>query len=174
MSDVLHRAILDSLRDAPGYREKGILVAPLLEATTPLAADEALLYQVAYTIFCTMPDRLLPGSLFHVATQDAGMGVQLQWEGREPLREAPTSSTARGVLGRGPHGDLLEIAMLALERFCQARAGFVDVVAERVPTSSAFTRPAHVVRRVVAFLPGPAGASAEVAERLRQRAHGQA
>jgi hypothetical protein len=173
MSDVLHRAILDALRDAPGYRQKGILVSPILEATAPLAAHETLLDQAVYTIFCTLPHRLVQGSILHVATYDVGGGVQLLWEGREPLREEPGPGTVAGLLREGPHGDLLHVAMRALERFCHARSGFVDVVVEQGPSASAFSRPPRVVRRVLAFLPGPGGAAPAEPVRVPLEAPGQ-
>lgn len=158
MSRVLHRAILDALRDAQDYREKGILVSPLLEATVDLAAHESVLYQAVYTLFRALPSRLLPGSLLLVSTQDVEGGVELLWEGREPFSPEPEGRDVLNLLRSGPHGDLLEIAMLALERFCEARAGYVEQRVEPGSTSSAFERAPYVVRRVAAYLPALSGA----------------
>lgn len=162
MSRILHQAIRDALRDAPGYQERGILVSQFLDATADLSADETLLYRAVYTIFRALPERLMRGSLMLVATEDVEGGIQLTWEGREPA-DLPHAGDVRDLLRAGPHGDLLEIAMVALERFCQARAGYVETTVERVQTASAFERPPHAIRRVVAFLPrrpvesGPVG-----------------
>jgi|SRR5581483_1380751 len=153
MSSVLHRAILDGLRDAPAYGERGILVLPLLEATLDLGAHETLLYQAVYTLVRALPDRLLRGSPFVITTTDAPGGVELAWEGREPAERAAGGGDLRGALRLGPHGDLLDIALLALERFCDARSGFIETRESPIDSASAFPRPPHVLRRVVAFLP---------------------
>lgn len=159
MSTILHRAIRDGIRDAHAYHERGILVSQLLEATVDLMADESLLYQSVYTIFRALPARLLAGSILLVSTEDVEGGVQLTWEGREPAEGTRAEGTdVRNLLRVGPHGDLMEIALVALERFCQARAGYVESTVERVPIASAFERPPHVIRRVVAFLPTRSGA----------------
>lgn len=153
MADALHRAIEDALRDAPAYEGKGILVTTLLEARRPLHAEGSLLYRAVYTIFRALPDRLLPGSLLSISTTDVDDGVELVWEGREALVDgSPRAGGLRDLLGQGPHGDLITIALQALETYCNVRAGFVETRSRRVESSS-FERPAHVVRRVTAHIP---------------------
>lgn len=154
MSEALHRAIRDALRDGRGYEERGILPAPLLEATLPLHADDGLLYQAVYTVFIALPGRLLPGSVLRITTEDVQGGVRLRWTSREVLLPgAPTGGDLRAALAGGTHGDLVEIALHALERFCSVRAGFVEVRPGRIWTSSSFQTPDHVEREVEAFIP---------------------
>lgn len=165
LAKVLHQAILDAVRDAQRYDERGILPSLVLEATADLAADESILYQAVYTIFLALPDRLLAGSVLRVTTEDVDGGVRLSWSAKEEVVHAPADGgegDLRAVLGRGPHGDLVDIALLALERFCRVRAGFVETRKERVLASSSFGFPAHVAREVTAFIPAkrtPAGGS---------------
>ena len=164
MAEALHRAIEDALRDGVGYERRGILVAKALEATRPLDADESLLYRAVYTIFRALPERLLQGTVLSIGTRDVEDGVELVWEGREPLHEAeePPGKDLRALLGHGPHGDLVDIALRALESFCHMRAGFVETTRQRT-VSSSFARPAHVVRRVRALVPTAPGARSPVA-----------
>lgn len=154
MSEALHQAIRDALRDGRGYEERGILPATLLEATLPLHADEGLLYQSVYTIFLALPGRLLAGSVLRITTQDVEGGVRLRWASREVLPPgASPEGDLRTALSGGTHGDLVEIALHALERFCHMRAGFVEVRPGRLWSSSSFRTPDHVEREVEAFIP---------------------
>jgi hypothetical protein len=172
MSKALHEAILDALED-PRYAERGILVTALLDATLPLDADESLLSRSVYTIFRALPDRLLSGTTLCVATVDLPEGgVELAWEAKErsPSGAPERGDDLRALLGRGPHGDLVEIALLALERFCLVRAGCVDTYRERVGSASSFERPSHVIRRVVAVIPTGRAAPAPRAPRRQDPA----
>lgn len=170
MAKTLHRAITDAIRDARRYDELGVLPTLVLEATTPLDADESLLYQAVYTLFLAMPERLLPGSVLRILTEDVDGGVQLSWSAKERMDAVPDAEPAglRGALSLGPHGDLVEIALLALERFCRVRAGAVETRRERVLASSSFGYPAHVARHVTALIPGrpPGDAAAAAMARL--------
>lgn len=155
MADALHRAIRDALRDGQGYANRGILVTTVLEATRPLKADDSLLYRAVYTIFRALPDRLLRGTTLNVATHDTQDGVELMWEGREEMRELPAEvdGPTRRKLSAGRHADLVEIAYMALEDLCAVRAGHIEVLRERIGESSSFARPAHILRRVTAYIP---------------------
>lgn len=154
MSEALHRAIRDALRDAQAYAAHDVTVSTFLDATRPLHADDTILYRAVYTIFRALPARLLRGSTLNISTYDTEEGVELLWEGREPAQqEAPSESSLRVVYGRGPHGDLLEIALRALEEFCDVRAGYVQTSRERVDSSTSFDRPAYIIRRVRAHIP---------------------
>ena len=153
MAQALHQAIRDAL-DEPSYAERGILVATVLEATTPLDAEASLLHRSVQTIFRALPGRLVPGTTLCIATSDLPEGgVELTWESRERLDPNAAPTDLRTLLGAGPHGDLLDIAMLALERFYHVRAGYVDTRREAVASASSFERPPHVIRRVVAVIP---------------------
>lgn len=157
MASALHKAILDALA-SPSYGERGILVNALLEATSPSYANERLLYQCVFTIFRALPERLVPGTTLDVATSDLpDGGIEIFWEGKERLPpDAEAGRDLRELMGHGPHGDLVEIAIIALERYCNMHAGHVDTYRERVASASSFERPAHIIRRVLAVLPAPA------------------
>ncbi|HVM45871.1 MAG TPA: hypothetical protein VM582_08050 [Candidatus Thermoplasmatota archaeon] len=150
LAQTLHRAILDALADSPGYAERGILTLPALEATLPLHAEDSLLYRAIYTIFRALPERLVPGTMLSISTIDTPEGVELMWEGKE---RTPAEGALRDVLASGPYGDLLELAVLALEGFCNMRAGYVESVRETSPSASSFERPPYIVRRVTALIP---------------------
>lgn len=151
MARALHRAISDALRDAPGYATRGVLPALVLEAHADLEEHEGLLYQAVYTIFVALPERLLPGSVLRVTTEDGEDGVILTWTAKEAME--PREEDLATALGRGPHGDLLAIAFLALDRFCRMRAGSVIERRGPVQASSSFGYPAHAVRTVTATIP---------------------
>ena len=168
MTHPLHKAIYDALKD-PAYADKGILVTTILEATQNLDADESLLYRAVYTIFRALPGRLLPGTTLAISTFDLPEGgIELTWEGRERIEPEDAGATdLRSILGQGPHGDLVEIAILALQRYCNMRAGHLDSRRDKVGESSSFARPAHIVRRVVAVIPATmpsAGATSSLRE----------
>lgn len=122
----MDRAIRDALRDAEtACRARDVRVDASLEARGVLLNRDGLLYQAVYTIFRAIPDRLPHGGTLRVTTRMmAGGDVELAWEA------APTSPggdsaapDAIEALSSGPHGDLLELAVLALERYCRARLG---------------------------------------------------
>lgn len=151
MSQALHAAIRHALADSAGYRARGILVSPILNATADLRLPNDVLYNAVYTLFCALPWRLVPGTSIFIATMDVPGGVELAWECRE---EPPMGGSGlRDALRQGPHGDLVDIAYGALEQFCGLRAG--ECLAERavVPSSPQFPRGEAVLRRVRAFLP---------------------
>lgn len=153
MARVLHQAIQDAIRDAKGFEERSILVTAVLEATHDLDARETVLYQSVYTIFSAMPERLVRGSLFQVSTMDVENAVQLSWEAREEPTLMPAGQDVYRVMTYGPHGDLVGIALRALERFCQVRAGYLESRFQEVRNSSSFAQPDYIVRRVVAVIP---------------------
>lgn len=150
MSGTLHAAIRHALSDSPQYRARGILVSAVLDARTDLNAENDVLYNAVYTLFCAMPWRLVPGTAMYVHTLDVPGGVELAWECREG---ATVDGDLRRVLREGPHGDLVDIAYAALETFCGLRAG--ECLSERtvVPASPHFPRGEAIHRRVRAYLP---------------------
>lgn len=165
MAQSLHRAIHDALRDQSGYAAKDILVGTFLEATRPLDADDTVLYRAVYTIFRALPARVLPGSTLNISTYDVENGVELEWEWREAMDpRAPTGADLHALLRHGPHGDLVGIALSALEQFCNLRAGYVETTRERVEASTSFDRPPYVVRRVLAHIPAKPSTAGGVRE----------
>lgn len=125
----------------------------------PLRAPEDILYRSVYTLFAAMPWRLAPGTTFFVATHDVAGGVELTWEGRE---EAGLGAEGfRDVLRMGPHGDLVDIAFSALERFCAARAGEAQTALTVLQSSPRMPRRDVVIRRVRIFIPAPSEPASE-------------
>lgn len=119
VNDAIERALRDG---AAAYEERGVLVIPHLEATCRLATDAAVLEGSLYTIFRGLPDRLSRGATLFVSTRDrAGGDIELVWEAREAALPDPRASDLRGTLKHGPYGDLLELALEGLERFCRVR-----------------------------------------------------
>lgn len=123
----------------------------MLDACCDLKAEDEVLYNSVYTLFCAMPWRLVPGTTLYVHTLDVPGGVELAWECREAA--SLSDGDLRRVLRQGPHGDLVDIACAALEQFCGLRAG--ECLSERalVPASPHFPRGEAVQRRVRAYLP---------------------
>lgn len=150
MVGVLHRAIQDAIRDG-GYEKKGILVDPVLQATLGVAGDEAELYSAVHMLFMAMPDRLVRGSLFLIATQDVEDGVELAWDSREEPRMS--FAAGQGLLAPYEPGERIAIALADLSRYCDSRAGYVRTSYEQVSNSSSFQRGPYLHRRVVARLP---------------------
>lgn len=151
MSRVLHSAIRDALRDTRAYEEKAIAVSTVLESTADVAADEGKLYDAVYRLFAAMPERLLRSSVLLISTQDTDDATELAWDAREEF--AGTLPEDRDLLSGYPDTHPIRGALLDLERYCQMRAGHVRARVEAVKNSSAFARPAHVHRRVIAHLP---------------------
>jgi hypothetical protein len=123
---LVNQAVSAALRDAgEAYAARGVLVVPSLEARARLATHDRLLYSSIYTIFRGLPARLAPGTTLYVSTTDrAGGDVELAWEAREDPSAAPVTPEPdpRVLLGAGPYGDLLEVAMHGLDAFCRVRA----------------------------------------------------
>lgn len=165
VATALHAAIVKALRDSRAYGERGILVSPLLTATKPLDAPPALLHSAVYTLFCALPHRLVRGSTMLIATEDVDGGIELVWE----CREEPAFGVAdlHASLRGGPHGDLVDIALRALESFCDLRAGSVETMLVPAPASPQFPRGDAVLRRVTAFL--PASREDGLTRKLQQR-----
>lgn len=151
LAEHLHAAIHDALRDSTAYASRGILVSTALTARHDLHASNEVLYRAMYTLFCAMPWRLARDTTFFISTVDVDGGIELEWEGREESAEA--EGALRDVLRAGPHGDLVDIALAALEQFCDARAGAVRTDLVPLPSSPRFPRGSLAVRRVSVFLP---------------------
>lgn len=168
MSRTLHAAIRHAVADSPAYRSRGILVSLLLEAEADLRVGDDVLYNAVYTLFCALPHRILPGTSMVVSTFDVQGGVELRWECRE--EPTLTEGDLRQVLRQGPHGDLVDIAFAALERFCGLRAGDCLTDLAPVPASPHFPRGVALHRRVRAFLPASREDGLASTERWRERA----
>ncbi|HVM45901.1 MAG TPA: hypothetical protein VM582_08200 [Candidatus Thermoplasmatota archaeon] len=165
MSAVLHQAIKEAIRDATGYREKGILVSQVLEATSDVAGRGTDLYDAVHALFTAMPSRLVRSSMFLVSTQDVKDGVELSWDAREEPRAGFVAG--QGLFAAYEQDEPIALALRELERVCQMRAGYVRAAYEEVSNSSSFPRPPFVHRRVIAHLPlapGVAEARARQAE----------
>lgn len=163
MAKTLHAAIRHALADSPAYRSRGILVSTALTAEADLNAEGDVLYNAVYTLFCALPWRVVPGTSVYITTFDVASGIELAWECREEPQLA--EGTLRDVLRQGPHGDLVDIALDALEGFCGMRGG--ECVTERTPVVSSpqFPRSETLLRRVRAYLPAAPGASTPTPER---------
>lgn len=156
----VNEAVVEALRDAADVLdERGILVIPHLEATRPLPHGRVL-HQAVYTIFRGLPERMPRGATLYVSTRDApGPGVELAWESREDAALAPVEApSARDVLGRGPHGDLLELAILGLETLCGVHARHAGSRESLARGLSGLDLAPRVQRRYVFVI--PAGAEA--------------
>lgn len=161
----VNRAVRDALRDAEAeYAERGILIVPLLSATTRLRTHEDVLYQSVYTIFRGLPARLPRGAVLYVATEDrAGGDVELTWEAREEpgakaAADDDSSCAAReedevaARLRQGPYGDLFEVALLGLDALCRSRGVLMERHEEATRPTTSILDLSPKVRRRYAFL----------------------
>lgn len=144
-------AIQRALRDgASAYAERGIMVVEHLEATARLDTVEPVLDEAIYTIFRGLPYRLSPGATLVVSTHDrAGGDIELFWEARELVDAAVVGEPLR----KGPHADLLELALDGLARFCRARGVHEDQQPIRAGTSNFLQLAPHVRRRYLFLIP---------------------
>lgn len=151
MTSPVNRAVLDGLRDAAAtYDSKGLLVVTLLDATLGANRAEPALCRAVYTIVRVLPLRAASGSLVHIATRDMENGIEITWE----TWEDPSKADKRGPTAQGLMGDLLEVALLALEDVCRAHMGVLEQLEAPVErTSSVFERGARIRRRVRARVP---------------------
>lgn len=154
MASTVNAAIKQALEHAaPVLEARGILVVARLDATVELENEPPALHEAIYTIFRGLPDRLPRGATLYVTTRDrAGGDVELTWEARE---DAPAAEAPREALRQGPHGDLLDLALLGLESICRARAGLLerpDPPAAGASSSALAPDDAGKVRRRYAFL----------------------
>lgn len=151
------RAIVDALRDsAEAYEARGILVITDLTPTSGLVTSDAIVHRAVYTCFRVLPARLARGASIRISTHArAGGDLELIWEAREDADVAAPSegTTPRTALSRGPHGDLLEVAVTALEDICRARGGLVEQQHIEPPASSAILREPTVWRRYLFLIP---------------------
>lgn len=139
------------MRDSRAYAGRGILASVILEATTPLDEVEDVLYRSVYTLFAAMPWRLVPGSRLLIHTADVPGGVELTWEAREEA--GAEEGGVHTALAAGPHGDLVEIAFHALERFCAARAGETETRLTELPRAGYMPPRPVLLRRVRVMIP---------------------
>lgn len=122
VDQVIERALAEA---AEAYGSRGIRVERELSPVALLATDEPVLEGALSTIFRALPHRLTPGARLRIwAHERAGGDIELAWEAEETVN-APLGDAH--PLARGPGGDLLELAVEGLARFCRARAGHVEV-----------------------------------------------
>lgn len=151
------RAILAALRDsADEYEAHGILVVTDLAPTSGLRTNDEIVYRAVTTIFRALPRRLARGAVLRIATHPrAGGDVELIWEAREDIGMSRNvgSHDPLHVLATGPHGDLLNVAVTALEEICRARGGLVEQDHQEPPLSSGLLREPTLRRRYLFLIP---------------------
>lgn len=155
---LVNAAIEDALNDAAeAYAAQDVRVEARLEATLDLDTHPGTLYQALYTIFACTPHRVARGSVVRIRTEDrAGRDIEVTWE-RKMADDTPEGDglALQHLLGDGRHGDLMELALLALEHACHARTGHFAITTSEEPllADSAADVVPGVYRRVLALIP---------------------
>lgn len=146
----MNAAVEAALRDsAPLCEARGLLLVAHLDASADVAHADAV-RQAVYTAVRGLLERVAPGTTLRVASHDERGFVSFVWEAREPA--TAEAGPAEPVAG-GPYGDLLEVALMGLERVCEAKLGH-RTLREDVPGGlSGLRRSPRVWRRCEFLIP---------------------